>query len=169
MKKFLFCLFALLAISGAGNKLGAQTPYVGGALTADYSYGYNFHCSASVLGGYEFNDRWALGGGIGLGIYPFGASQLALYARWTPWHNDVLFLDVKLQSEGFFGRGFTFYGLDAGLVGSLRFRVGDHIDIFADLANLGAQFSSAATNGAKVKPMIGIVSDSARMGLLYRF
>ena len=163
MKKFFFCLIALLALSGAGNKLGAQTPYVGGSLTAYYANAFSL--SVTALGGYEFNDTWAVGGGLGVDISPSQAGQLALYARWTPWHNDSVFLDVKARTEGYFNDSLQFICADAGLVGSLRFRVGGHVDIFADVANLGARIY----RGGDAIPMIGVFGDTARMGILYRF
>ena len=163
MKKLFFCLIALLTLSGAGNKLGAQTPYIGGSLTAYYVN--SFALSATVSGGYEFNDSWAVGGSLGLDIAPSLAPQISLYARWTPWHNDVLFVDVKLRTEGYFSGKFHFVSADAGLVGSLRFRASNHVDIFADVVNLGARIY----RGGDVLPMIGMFTDTARMGVLYRF
>lgn len=163
MKKLFFCLIALLTLSGAGNKLGAQTPYIGGSLTAYYVN--SFALSASVLGGYEFNDTWAVGGGLGFDIAPSQAGQIALYARWTPWHNDFIFMDVKLRTESYFFSDIRFICADAGLVGSLRFRASNHVDIFADIANLGARIY----RGWDVMPMIGMFTDTARMGVLYRF
>lgn len=163
MKKFLFCLITLLTLSGAGLKLGAQTPYVGGSMTAYYSN--SFVLSATVLGGYEFNDTWAIGGSIGFDITPSQAGQIALYARWTPWHNDVIFMDVKLRAESYIVDAFKFFCADAGLIGSLRFRTSDHVDIFADVFNLGARFY----RGGDTIPMIGLFGDTARMGVLYRF
>ena len=163
MKRLFFCLIALLTLSVAGNKLGAQTPYVGGSLTAYYVN--SFALSTTVIGGYEFNDSWAVGGSLGFDIAPSPAPQISLFARWTPWHNDVLFVDVKLRAEGYFSEQFHFTSADAGLVGSLRFRVSGHVDIFADVANLGARIY----RGGDVLPMIGMFADTARMGVLYRF
>ena len=65
MKKIVFFL-SLVAISLTCRNMNAQTPYLGGSLTAAYnSY---FKLDSHFLGGYEFNDKWAVGGGIGLEI-----------------------------------------------------------------------------------------------------
>ena len=53
---------------------------------------------------------------------------------------------------------------DIGLVGSLRFRVSDHIDIFTDFLPIGMR-----VYGEEYYPLFGVLSDGCTLGLHYRF
>ena len=58
-------------------------------MTAAYFNSFEF--DTHVFGGYEFNDRWAVGGGAGLDLTTYGSNAiaagfLAAYVRFTPWH-----------------------------------------------------------------------------------
>ena len=165
MKKIVFFL-SLVAISLTCRNMNAQTPYLGGSLTA--AYNNYFKLDSHFLGGYEFNDKWAVGGGIGLDLTAYdgavAAGFLAVYVRYTPWHNDVLFTDIKWRTETLIGNGASIDGADIGLCGSLRFRVNEHIDIFTDFLPLGVRYS-----GGDFYPLIGILCDGCSLGLHYRF
>ena len=69
MKKIVLIL-ALAVLSLTGQRLGAQTPYVGGSLTLAYVDHFTFN--QHFFGGYEFNDKWAVGGGLGLDVSTYG-------------------------------------------------------------------------------------------------
>ena len=69
MKKIVLIL-ALAVLSLTGQRLSAQTPYVGGSVTFAYSNYFQF--DQHFFGGYEFNDRWAIGGGLGLNVVTHG-------------------------------------------------------------------------------------------------
>lgn len=165
MKKLSFKLLIAMAMSLACFSAKAQTPYIGGSLTAAYSN--VFRLDTHFLGGYEFNDKWAVGGGIGLDLtgYEHGATTsafLGMNIRFTPWHSNVLYTDIKWRTEALLGDGVR--AADIGLCGSLRFRLNSHIDIFVDCAPLGVRYSSG-----RYYPLIGILGDGCSMGLHYRF
>ncbi|MBQ5979291.1 MAG: hypothetical protein IJL58_04630 [Bacteroidales bacterium] len=164
MKKITI-VFALVVLPLISHNLCAQSPYVGGSLNAVYFD--NFQFKTHFLGGYEFNDKWAIGGCIGLDInvYDDGAANagfIGAYVRFTPWHNDVLYTDIKWRTEALIQEGID--GADIGLIGSLRFRVCDHVDIFTDFLPLGMR-----VYGGENYPFFGILSDGCTLGLHYRF
>lgn len=164
MKKFTL-FFTLIILFLVSHPLSAQTAYVGGSLNAVYYH--SFQLKTHFFGGYEFNDRWAIGGGIGLDLAASNRNSAAdgfvgAYVRFTPWHNDVLYTDIKWRTEALIGNGIE--GADVGLCGSLRFRVSEHIDIFTDFMSLGARYS-----GGDFDPLIGVLSDGCSLGLHYRF
>jgi len=158
-------VFAFVVLSLVSHNLCAQSPYVGGSLTAAY---YNsFQLKTHFLGGYEFNEKWAIGGGIGLDVSAYegdavAAGFIAAYVRFTPWNNGILFTDIKWRTEALILDGIN--GADIGLCGSLRFRVSDHVDIFTDIMPLGVRYS-----GGDFSPLIGILCDGCNIGLHYRF
>ena len=162
MKKFLF----ILVLSLACLKISAQTPYIGGSVTLAFSKGLssenNFH------GGYEFNDKWAVGGTVGLNLLSYEGDTVAggflgINVRYTPWHNDILFTDIKWRTEALLNEDGV-NGADLGFVGSLRFRVSDHFDIFTDFIPVGVRYSNEETF-----PMVGILCSGCSLGLHYRF
>lgn len=165
MKAQLFKFTTILLLSLSCLKLSAQTPYVGGSLQAAYTTYFDFR--PHFLGGYEFNDKWAIGGGVGLDLTAtsnsaYAAGFLAAYVRYTPWHNDYIFTDIKWRTEAILKDGIN--GADLGLMGSLRFRVSDHIDIFTDFLPVGVRYSFDDAT-----PLIGILSNGCTLGLHYRF
>lgn len=165
MRKILIALSWTLVLSLTYYNVSAQTPYIGGTLTAAY---YNsFELDTHFFGGYEFNDKWAIGGGVGLTLNAYDSNAivagfLAAYVRYTPWHNDVLYADIKWRTEALLRDGIN--GADLGLCGSLRFRVSDHIDIFTDFLPVGVRYS-----GGDFSPLIGIFGKGCTLGLHYRF
>lgn len=163
MKKVLF----ILILSLACLQVNAQTSYIGASVTLAYSDGLasenNFH------GGYEFNEKWAVGGTIGMNLFSYEGTTVAggflgVNVRYTPWHNDVLYTDVKWRTEALLQDAEGVVGADMGFVGSLRFRVSRHIDIYTDFLPVGVRYSSGDTY-----PMIGILCSGCTLGLLYRF
>ena len=93
MKKIVLIL-ALAVLSMTGQRLSAQTPYVGGSLTLAYVDYFKF--DQHFYGGYEFNDKWAVGGGLGLDVSTYGNGHgvvggfMGAYVRFTPWHNPAV-------------------------------------------------------------------------------
>lgn len=163
MKKVIF----ILVLSMACLKVSAQTPYIGGSVTLAYSNG--FTSDTHAYGGYEFNDKWAIGGGIGLNLLSYGSNTVAggflgVYVRYTPWHNDILYTDIKWRTETLLRDAVGVDGADMGFVGSLRFRINDHIDIFTDFIPVGVRYSDGETY-----PFIGILGSGCSLGLHYRF
>ena len=158
-------VFTLVALSLFSHNLCAQAPYVGGSFNAVYFD--NFQIKTHLLGGYEFNDKWAIGGCIGLdvNVYDNGAENngfVGAYVRFTPWHNDFFFTDIKWRTEVLHQEDFNV--ADIGLIGSLRFRVSNHIDIYTDFLPIGVR-----TDGEDYYPLFGVLSDGCTLGLHYRF
>ena len=142
MKKIVLIL-ALAVLSLTGQRLSAQTPYVGGSLTLAYVNHFTFN--QHFFGGYEFNDKWAVGGGLGLDVSTYGTD--------IKWRTELLLQDSVGVS-----------GADIGFVGSLRFRVTNHFDVFADFLPVGVRYS-----GGDTYPLVGILGNGCSLGVLYRF
>ena len=143
MRITLFKFTTILFLSLSCLKLSAQTPYVGGSLQAAYTTFFDFR--PHFLGGYEFNDKWAIGGGVGLDLTAtsnnaYAAGFLAAYVRYTPWHNDYFFADIKWRTEAILKDGIN--GADIGL---FRYSFDD------------------------ATPLIGILSNGCTLGMHYRF
>ena len=81
MKAHLLRITAVLLLTLSCLKLSAQTPYVGGSLQAAYTTYFDFR--PHFLGGYEFNDKWAIGGGVGLDYRPLLITLMPLVS-WRP-------------------------------------------------------------------------------------
>ena len=94
--------------------------------------------------GYEFNDRVALGSGLGAVICAgrddyFSVTGIAEpFVRVCVWHNESIFVDLYALG------GFEFTDelklCQVGVRPSLRFRVSENIDMAVDLVVLGAQY-----------------------------
>lgn len=167
MKKIVLIL-ALAVLSLSGQRLSAQTPYVGGSLTLAYVDHFKF--DQHFYGGYEFNDKWAVGGGLGLDVSTFGNGHgviggfLGAYVRFTPWHNDLVFADIKWRTELLLQDAVGVAAADIGFVGSLRFRINRHFDVFTDFIPVGVRYS-----GGDTYPLIGILGNGCSLGVHYRF
>lgn len=152
---FLLFAFNPLAKAQSGG-------FWGGGVTLFYSGAFTYQ--TTVHGGYAFNDRFAIlaMGGIaavaGDGSGSYVAGLMGAYARYTPWHNDILYIDIKPRVEMAFSRGVD--GLDIGIVSSLRFRVLPKFEIYADLASLGARYV-----GDSWVPCIGVANNGATVGV----
>ena len=163
MKKVIFTLVLSLACL----EIKAQTPYIGGSVTLAYMGG--FQSDTHFYGGYEFNDKWALGGCVGLNLLAVESNAVAggflgAYLRYTPWHNDILYTDIKWRTEILLRDEEGVDGADIGLCGSLRFRINDHIDIFTDFIPVGVRYANDDTY-----PLVGILGSGCSLGLHYRF
>ena len=93
----------MLVLSLACLEIKAQTPYIAGSVTLAYMGG--FQSDTHFYGGYEFNDKWALGGCVGLNLLAVESNAVAggflgAYLRYTPWHNDILYTDIKWRTTG---------------------------------------------------------------------
>ena len=114
-------------------------------------------------GGYEFNDKMAVMAMTGI---VFGNSsvfgEVGTYFRFTPWHNDVFFLDFKPSVEMAFSDYISV--LDIGIVPSMRFRCSDHWEVFTDVGAIGVRYLEGDW-----MPRIGITNMTATVGVNYRF
>ena len=140
--------------------------FLGG--TAEIGYTGVFQFALEPIIGYEFNDRIAIGTGIG----PIVATEQGISAvlgivepfiRLCAWHNDIVFIDFKATA----GIGFTniMQMCQVGVRPSLRVRLTEHCEMSADLGLFGAQY----TYGTGWAPAIGFGATSAGLWFAYRF
>jgi hypothetical protein len=161
-KSFIFVLFFFATLITSAQK----TWFVGG--TASIGYLNNFTFAFEPQFGYEFNDRFAIGSGVGLsladdgyGTYVAGIAEP--FVRFCAWHNEKIFIDLKATA----GFGFTdeLILCQVGIRPSLRFRINEHWDMSANLGLFGAQY----TYSVGWRPAFGISASSAGLWVAYRF
>lgn len=135
--KRLFVILSLLLFLLTGNNgVNAQTWQVGGDVTALYIDAYKYQMT--ILGGYEFNDSIAIQASAGItGIDDYKDFLTGAYFRYTPWHNDVLFLDLRFRAQ-FLTDLYAIEGADIGVTPMLRFRFSSHWDFYAAIGTFGA-------------------------------
>ena len=140
--------------------------FIGG--TAEIGYAGNFTFAVEPIIGYEFNDRVAIGTGIGPIVTAGGGVTVAMgivepFVRLCAWHNDIVFIDFKATA----GIGFTdvMQLCQVGVRPSLRVRLSEHCEMSADIGLFGAQYTYAGG----WTPAIGITATSAGLWFAYRF
>lgn len=140
MKKIFFFVSFLFALIVSNAQSGL---FVGGS--AGIGYRNFFVVSAEVRVGYEFNDRVAIGSGLGAVICAgrddfFAVTGIAEpFVRVCVWHNDNIYWD--LHALGSFEFTDKLLLCQVGVRPSIRFRVSENIDMAVDLIVLGAQYS----------------------------
>ncbi len=160
MKKIFVILFALCAVSAQAQL------FVGGSGKIGYS---NDTFSVGLLPevGYEINDRWAVGVGLGLETITcdgdsevFGLANP--FVRFTAWQNDRIALDVKGISMMEFQR--EFFAANIGVRPSVRFKVNDHLHFYTDFGLIGATDNNGDWDGAFLFNAM-----NANLGISYKF
>lgn len=139
MKKILMTIMLGLIF----NTAAFSQWYLGGT----GSLGFNSHypeLSLEPTVGYEFNDKIALQFGAGF-LTTFtsieGTSQL--WARYTPWHNDIVYIDLLGGGDIIFGDRIS--TLNLGIRPQLRFRVHPQVDFSVYAGLFGATYYSYYT------------------------
>lgn len=112
--------------------------------TTSISYTDYFTLALEPTIGYEFNDFFAMGTGIGMGYNSQADKSFGMvepFLRFTPLHNDFFFLDLKTDAcwGWTLGEENVFLMFRFGLNPSLRFRVSEHWDISTDIGVFGVQ------------------------------
>lgn len=163
MKKILAIFISLLAISSLAK--AQPGGFIGGGITVFYAGTFTYQ--TTVHGGYAFNDKFAVMamGGIAASVDEgdgYVVGETGAYVRFTPWHNDVLYIDIKPRVELAFSSEIE--AVDIGIVPSLRFRVSPKFEIYTDVASLGARYT-----GYSWKPCVGITNVGATVGVNYLF
>lgn len=165
MKKIILFLVVVLASLSVHSEKRFCLGWTG---TIQYSDNFGFTMEPTI--GIEFNDRWALGTGVGGGMSRVGEENIGFflvepYLRGTVWHNELLFIDLKADA----GWGWAPSMIDkkllmfqGGVIPSLRFRLSEHWDFSADVGMFGIRKSNEET-----KPLIGI--SSCGVWATYRF
>lgn len=151
-----------MLFSSFGSKANAQTWTIGGNLTLKAAEKFSY-TRLEVDGGYEFNDRWAVGlktgfeTGTNNGSYILGGN-----VRFTPWHNDVLYIDIKAVAESMIYDDIT---LNTGIVPSLRFRLAPRWEVYSNFGFLGFR----GEPDSRLKPLAIITAFDAGLGVTFRF
>ncbi len=158
MKKIVMMLLVLTSIS---VKVNAQW-FVGGSAGIGY-LSDRFQMDLRPSAGYEFNDRWAAGFGLGMGVQKsevFGVFDP--FARFTCWNNGKLFVDVKAEAKIFVGSEWN--AANIGLVPSLRYAFNDNWQVAGDFGLFGVQ-----DNDGDWSPAFGVTATSVELSLIYKF
>lgn len=159
MKKILLSFAVLCAVSAQ-----AQV-FVGGTGRLGYLED-TFVFSAVPEVGYEFNERWAVGGALGFSLAAdgdtttFGVAEP--FIRFTPWRNERVAFDIKACGEFMF-KDFLAES-EIGLRPSVRFFLNGHFDVSADFGILGASY-----NGLEWKPAFLVTGPNVSLGVAYTF
>lgn len=165
MKKLFVILMAVVAMAMSVNAQERGSFFLGG--TAGLGYTDHFEIALEPIIGYEIKDWIAIGSGIGMTVAAEKRNSIVLgvaepFVRFTPWHNDIVYLDLKATA------GFAFTDelitTQIGVRPGIRFRVTPHCDIAADLGLFGAQ----CTYG-EWTPAIGISGTAVGLWAVYRF
>ena len=166
MRKILFYLSVSLTsmLFSSNMKVNAQTAYLGGEMSMIYVNRLDF--GPIIRGGYEFNDKFAIEGLAGVEFMTnprstglnFGAS-----VRYTPWHNETTYLDLKFRTELVKYTGDYYIDGDIGFTFQPRFRIAPHWDVVVPIGLLGLRFIDGTAY-----PAIGFTSRTS-VGILYRF
>ncbi len=114
--------------------------------------------------GYEINDRWAVGLGLGLGVFDNTAyGNIVPYGRFNCWNNSKLFVDVKAEADMWVGGGGL--GLmELGFVPSLRYSFNDKWQVSGDFGLIGTQRIDGSWS-----PAFGFTSASVELAAIYKF
>lgn len=158
MKKILAILLILVSTS---LNVNAQWFVAGGT-----NIGYlknNFQFALKPSAGYEFNDRWAVGLGLGMEVISDNVyGYVEPYARFNCWNNDKVFLDVKARAELLFNRDLI--GSQIGLSPSIRIKLNDHWQVYGDVGLFGVEYYDGEWG-----PAFGVGSVGIATGVIYRF
>ena len=161
MKKIFF--FALLLSASVASYAQGHW-FTGGS--ANIGFRNYFVASGEVWVGYEFNDRWAIGTGIGFGVVANSDAKvfsvIEPYGRFNAWNNNLVYFDIKAKAG--FGLNDELIACQIGLTPSLRFRINEHWDVSADIGLFGAQYTHE-----KWSPAVGISGTNTGLWIAYRF
>ena len=101
MKKFFVLLAAVASLSLSVKAQNRGSFFVGG--TAGIGYSDYFEFALEPIFGYEIKDWIAVGTGLGMNVVAGGGAAILGVAepfiRFTPWHNDLVYLDLKKQDS----------------------------------------------------------------------
>lgn len=172
-KVVIFVLFTVLSVQITAQE---KSWFIGGNVGATNSQSFLMNLKPSV--GYAVNDWFAVGVDLGIGInftrYDsswYGLSGLSL--RFTPWHNDVIYIDLKPKFDMQYARSFGINNMTLGVSPSLRFCVVEHWEIATDFGLFGADYSwqynrNDGTSKRAWSPSI-FVNTGAQLSVFYKF
>lgn len=155
----LSCSVILFAASSTAN---AQKWHVGGEFTSFYAGAFKY--DITPMGGYEFNDKIAVQAALGVtGVEDISRLFMGAYFRYTPWHNNVFYLDLRFRTEVMHDFDFV-DGADIGITPMFRFRCDSHWDFYTSVGSLGIRYQNDEWT-----PCIGVITSGVNVGVIYRF
>ena len=156
MKKLMMILALVCSVNASAQW------FVGGGANFGY-FKDNFQFSLHPQGGYEFNDRWAVGLGLGFTVVSsdiFG--YVEPFVRFNCWNNEKVFIDLKARTEFLFNHGLA--GGQMGISPSLRYKINDHWQVYGDVGLFGAEYL-----GDEWRPALGVGSIGIDAGVIFKF
>lgn len=117
--------------------------------------------------GYEINEKWAVGVGLGMNMAAAEGDSEVLgvaepFVRFTPWQNKHVAFDIKAMAEMEFQN--CLYGAEIGLRPSVRFFLNKHLDATVDFGIVGASY-----NGYDWSPAMLFTGMNTQFGIAYKF
>lgn len=162
MRKFVLMMLVLASMS---VNVKAQW-FVGGTGGIGY-FGNGFALEAVPQAGYEFNQRWAVGLGLGGAItINEGAGGYAVidpFVRFNCWNNGKFFVDVhaeadmRLNSDDFVS--------NVGFVPSIRYAFSDHWQAALGVGLVGVRIGSEDS----LDPYFGFTARGLTLNVIYKF
>ena len=152
MKKLILVL-AFIAVTIDTN---AQV-FVGGS--AGVAYVGDFSAAIKTFAGYEFSQKFAVGGGLSAQYVDDGNPLVMVdaFARYNCWNNSHLFFDLTGKGSLELDHGC----IEVGVVPSIRYRFSDHWDASADLGLIGYN--------TDVDFVVSAKSTNVCLNVIYRF
>lgn len=156
MRKYLFLLTML---AGMATTAKSQV-FVGG--TGGIGISDVFSMELKPMVGYQFNDRWAIGAGVGMGLLDREISGiLDPFVRFNCWNNGKVHFDLKARSEIWFG---DISAMKVGIVPSLRVKLNDKWQLAGDIGLVGAQYANEDWT-----PAILVTGGNVELTVVYSF
>lgn len=128
MKKFI----TTLALTLCTILCNAEV-FVGGLFGVSYSE--EFEMTVLPSAGYQFNDYFALGAGIGVTVVDEPYGVVNPFISFTPCQNDRVAFDIVVQSEIIFIDGSPLS--TSGVAPCLRMKLSDNLELLTDLGIFG--------------------------------
>ncbi|MDE5787546.1 MAG: hypothetical protein K2H79_03250 [Bacteroidaceae bacterium] len=155
-------LMVILVLAGMSGEASAKWFLAGGANLGYLKDHFGFVLKPSA--GYEFNDRWAVGIGLGMGFATGdnGYGYVEPYVRFNCWNNDKVYLDLKGRGEFLFNEGLG--GGQIGITPSIRCSLNDHWQLYGDVGLFGTEYLDD-----KWRPAMGVGSLGIAAGVIYNF
>ena len=159
MKKILSILALALFFSATSQ----ARFFLGGTAGIAYSKYFTFALVPQV--GYEINDKWAIGTGLGVELVSNDRNtevygDIMPFGRYNIWNNSHVFIDLKAKADMAIGEYFI---ANIGFAPSIRFKFHSHWDASADLGLFGANY-----DGYQWNPAFGIATN-VNLNVTYTF
>ncbi len=156
MKKLIMILTLVCSVNASAQW------YVSGTAGIGYlSDRFQMDIRPSV--GYEINDRWAAGFGLGMGVQSSdGFGVFDPFVRFNCWNNGKLFVDAKAEAKVFVSGEWN--AANIGIVPSLRYAINDHWQVSGDFGLFGVQ-----DNDGDWSPAFGVTATNAEFSVIYKF